>query len=192
MADNTDVNVELSENSSDERRHKRKKSMSLERGSRKRSRSISSTSLRDSSSPSSSSDKEQRSKNRKKKHKKRKSRKRHRTKSLTPETSRFCVVNPEDQFKWKLSEAMGEYANEHLNIIIQEKDLKESILKTIPVLSNLQQVRQMDEFMAQILKEKRQKFLHQQDAIYEKVQRKNMDVMGPLCKLWESLETANK
>ena len=50
----------------------------------------------------------------------------------------------------------------------------------------------MDEFMAQLLKEKRQKILLQQDAIYEKVQRKNMDVMGPLCKLWESLVTANK
>ena len=50
----------------------------------------------------------------------------------------------------------------------------------------------MDEFMAQLLKEKRQKILLQQDAIYENVQRKNMDVLGPLCKLWESLETAKK
>ena len=87
---------------------------------------------------------------------------------------------------------MAEYANEHLKIFIQEKDLEDSILKTIPVPSNLQEVRQMDEIMAQLLKEKRQKILLQQDPIYEKVQRKNMYVMGPLCKLWESLETANK
>ena len=85
-----------------------------------------------------------------------------------------------------------EYANEHLNIFIQEKDLKETILKTIPVPSNLQEVRPMDEFMTQLLKQKRQKILLQQDAIYEKVQRKDMDVVGPLCKLWEHLETANK
>ena len=166
--------------------------MSLETNSRKKSRRISSTSSRDSSSPSSSSNEEQRSKKRKKKHKKRKSKKRRRTKSPTLETSGFPVVNQEDQFKWELSDAMAEYANEHLKIFIQEKDLKESILKTIPVPSNLQEVRQMDEFMAQLLKEKRQKILPQQDAINEKVQRKNMDVMGPLCKLWESLETANK
>ena len=50
----------------------------------------------------------------------------------------------------------------------------------------------MDQFTAQFLKEKRQKILLHQDAIYEKIQRKNMDVMGPLCKLWKSLETANK
>ena len=35
------------------------------------------------------------------------------------------------KFKWELSDVMAEYANEHLNIFIQEKDLKESVLKTI-------------------------------------------------------------
>ena len=45
--------------------------------------------------------------------------------------------------------------------------------------------------MAKILKEKQQKVLLQ-DAIYEKIQRKNMDVMEPKCKLCESLETVNK
>ena len=87
------------------------------------------------------------------------SKKRRRTKSPTPETSSFHVVNQKDQFKWELLDAMAEYANEHLIIFIQEKDLKESILKTIPVPSNLQEVRQMNEFMAQLLKDKRQKTL---------------------------------
>ena len=45
--------------------------------------------------------------------------------------------------------------------------------------------------MAQLLKEKPQKGLLPQNAIYEKTQRKNMNVMGPPCKLLESLETAN-
>ena len=71
---------------------------------------------------------------------------------------------------------MTKYANEHFSISIQEKDLKELILKTIPVPSNLQEVREMDEFMAQLLKEKRQKILLQQDAIYKKVQRKGATV----------------
>ena len=101
--------------------------------------------------------KEQRSKVRKKKHKKRKSKKRHRINSPTPETNRFRLVNQEDQFKWELSDTMAEYANDHLNIFIQDKDRKESILKTISVLSNLQEVRRMDEFMSQLLKEKDRK-----------------------------------
>ena len=50
----------------------------------------------------------------------------------------------------------------------------------------------MDELKAQLLKEKRKKILLHQDVIYEKMQRKSMDLMGQLCKLWESLETANQ
>ena len=144
MADNADDNVDLSENSSDERRHKRKKSMSSERSSRKRSRRIRSTSSRDSSSSSSSSDEEQKSKKRKNKYKKRKSKKCRRTKSPIPETNRWLVLNQEDQFKCELSDTMVKYTNDHLNIFIQEKDLKESIPRTIPVQSNFQKVRRMD------------------------------------------------
>ena len=87
---------------------------------------------------------------------------------------------------------MAEYANDHLNSFVQEKRLKTiQILKIIPVPTNLQEVRQMDEFMAQLLKEKQWKVLLHQDAIYEKIQKKKDD-MGLLCKLWESLERANK
>ena len=50
-----------------------------------------------------------------------------------PETSRLQVVNQEAQFKWELLDTAAEYTNDHLNIFIQEKDVKESILKTIPV-----------------------------------------------------------
>ena len=192
MEDNSYDNVDFSENSSDEGRHKRKKSMALERSSRKKRRRISSTSSRDFSSSSSSSDGEQQGNKWKKKHKKRKSKKRRRTNSLTPGTSRFLVVNQEDQFKWELSDTTAEYAKDYLNIFEQEKDLKESILKTIPVPSNLQEIRRMDELKAQLLKEKRKKILLHQDVIYEKMQRKSMDLMGQLCKLWESLETANQ
>ena len=125
--------------------------MSLERSSLKKSRRISSNFSRDFASSSSNSDEKHLIKKRKKKHKKRKFKK-PRTKSFTPETNRFCVVNQEDQFKWELLNAMAEYANNHLNIFIQEQDLKQAILKTIPVPSNLQEVRRMDEFMTQLRK----------------------------------------
>ena len=44
MVDNADDNVDLSEKTSDERRHKRKKSMSSERSLHKKRRRMSSTS----------------------------------------------------------------------------------------------------------------------------------------------------
>ena len=87
-------------------------------------------------------------------HKKRKSKKHRKIKSPTPETSRFHAVNQEDQCKWELSVTMAESANDNFNIFLQEKDLKELVLKTIQVPSNLQEVRRMDEFMAQLLKVK--------------------------------------
>ena len=87
-------------------------------------------------------------------HKKRKSKKHRKIKSPTPETSRFHAVNQEDHCKWELSATMAESANDNFNIFLQEKDLKELVLKTIQVPSNLQEVRRMDEFMAQLLKVK--------------------------------------
>ena len=159
----------------------RERNLSSERSSCKKSRRISSTSSRGFSAASSSSDEEQQSKRRKKKHKKKKSKKHRRTKSPTSQTSRFGVVNQEDQFKWELSDIMVECANYHLNIFVQEKDLNESILKTNPVPSNLQQVRRMDEFMAQLLKEKRQKILLQQDAIYEKISKEKTYTLRGHC-----------
>ena len=113
--------AEIRWHSSDERRHKRKKSVSSERRSRNKRRRIRFVSSRDSCSSSSSSSEEQRSKKRTKKHTKRKSKNHRRIKSPTLETSRFRIVNQEHQFKWGLSDLMAEYANGHLNILIQEK-----------------------------------------------------------------------
>ena len=48
----------------------------------------------------------------------------------------------------------------------------------------------MDEFILQFLKGKHQKALLAQDLIYERIQKKNLDVMGPLQKLSQSLEQA--
>ena len=70
---------------------------------------------------------------------------------------------------------MAQYGSDHLKIIIQEKDLKESILKTIPVPSNLQEVRPMDEFMVQLLIEKRQNVLLHEDEIYGSLETANKE-----------------
>ena len=129
MVDNAENNLDLSENGSKEKRNKKKKSMSWDRSLRR----ISSTSSRDSSSSSSSSNEGQRSKKWKKKHKKRKFKKCRWPKSSTQETSQFRAVNQENQFNWELLETMAGYVNDHLKIFIQEKNLKESVLKTTAV-----------------------------------------------------------
>ena len=49
-----------------------------------------------------------------------------------------------------------------------------------PVPSNIQEVKKMDEFNLQLLKEKHQKTLLAQDLIYKKIQKKSQDVFGQL------------
>ena len=51
----------------------------------------------------------------------------------------------------------------------------------------MQEVKKMNEFK-QLKKKKNQKALLAQDLIYEKIQKKNLDVMGLLGKLLQSLE----
>ena len=83
-------------------------------------------------------------------------------------------------------------ANDHFNVFILEKNLKDNILIETLVPSNMQEVKKLDKFILQLVKEKRQKALLAQDMLYEKIQKKNVDVMGPLRKLLQFLEQAKR
>ena len=70
-------------------------------------------------------------------------------------TERFRTVNEEEQFKWELDPPeLAIYTNDDFNVFIQEKNLKDNILIKTPVPSNMQEVKKIDTFMLQILKEK--------------------------------------
>ena len=71
---------------------------------------------------------------------------------------------------------MVKYGNSHFNVFIQDKDLQESILIQNPVSSNFHEIKRIDGFY----------------LIYKKIQKKKLNVMGPLGKLWHALEQANK
>ena len=57
-----------------------------------------------------------------------------------------------------------------------------------PVSSNFQEVKEMNEIMLQLFMKKKYKAVINQDGIYKQNRRKNLDVMGLLCKLWYGLE----
>ena len=70
-----------------------------------------------------------------------------RSNELRKEKTKIRKENPRNVVELNLSlllDTMAEYMNDHPSIFIQEKNLKESILKTIPAPSNLQEVRQID------------------------------------------------
>ena len=85
---------------------------------------------------------------------------------------------------------MANYANKYFEEYLPEDSLKEVILCQNPVPDNLDNVKKLDDFLRDILKEKRKTNKQNIENVLEKLQRKTVDVMGPLSKLWNILEGA--
>ena len=68
--------------------------------------------------------------------------------------------------------------------------MKEAKLCQNPVPDNLDNVKKLDDFFRDILKEKRTTNKQNTENVLEKLQRKTVDVMGPLSKLWNIPEGA--
>ena len=83
---------------------------------------------------------------------------------------------------------MVEYVNTQFETNVKEADLKQQILTENLVPDNLEQVKKLDDFVRDILKDKiKQKDLNM-DSAFEKNQLKNGCVTEPLSKLWMLVE----
>ena len=103
---------------------------------------------------------------------------------------RFKIITENEKFKWKLPKSMANYANKYFEEYFPEHSLKEAILWQNPVPDNLDDDKKLDDFLRDILKEKRKANEQNIENVLEKPQRKTVDVMGPLSKLWNILERA--
>ena len=70
------------------------------------------------------------------------------------ETKRFHIVSNEDQFKWDLLSKLASYANTQFEKYISEKSLHDAVCEVHLVPNNLNQVKKMDKFLKDLLKEK--------------------------------------
>ena len=87
---------------------------------------------------------------------------------------------------------MVEYVNTQFETNVKEADLKQQILTENLVPDNLEQVKKLDDFVRDILKDKiKQKDLNM-DSAFEKNQLKNGCVTEPLSKLWMLVEKARR
>ena len=68
---------------------------------------------------------------------------------------RFKIITENEKFKWKLPKSMENYANKYFEEYVPEDSLKEAILCQNPVPDNLDNVKKLDDFLKEILKEKR-------------------------------------
>ena len=103
------------------------------------------------------------------------------------------IITENGKFKWKLPKSMVNYANKYFEDHIPEdsqKLLKEAILRQNPVPDNLGNVKKLDDFLRDILKEKRKTNEQNIENVLEKIQQETVDVMVPLSKLRNILEGA--
>ena len=149
------------------RRKKRSKKPSKKKRSRRSASSSSS-----SSSPHSSSSK---------------------SKEEDQEAKRFHTVSNENQFKWDVPSELASYANRQFEKYTSlEKSIHGAICAVHPLPKNLNQVKKMDKFLRDLLKEKNKNNSLAINEILGKIQKRTLSVMGPLSKLWLKLENAKK
>ena len=169
--------------------HKRGRSRKRKRKESKKRRRISSTSS--DSSPE---------KKRKKSNKKKKKHRRKRDSSSSSKTSKsetnsedegFQVIPEEDQYKYSLPLKIAKYINDHFATYMKDADIKKQILLQNPVPENVNKAKKLDEFVRDILKDKHKPRDLDLDITFEKVQTRNINVMGPLSKLYWMLKKAS-
>ena len=65
------------------------------------------------------------------------------------------MVSEEDQYKYSLPPDMAQYANVNLDTYIKEADLIKAVLIKNPVPENINPVKTLDDFVKDILKDKK-------------------------------------
>jgi len=104
---------------------------------------------------------------------------------------RFRITPEEELFKWSLPEGMAGYVQENFMSFIPDKDVKDAVLYPNPRPDNLVTPKKIDDFLTDLLKEKRKASELALDATLEKAQSKTLDVMGPLSRLWLAVDKVN-
>ena len=101
------------------------------------------------------------------------------------------IITEEEEYKWFLPQDMTSYANDNSEKYIPEKDVKEAILIKTPRLENLDPVKKLDDYLQELLIQKKRPQDIAIDNTLEKVQDKVLNIIEPLSKLWVMVEQVN-
>ena len=105
-----------------------------------------------------------------------------------PNSKRFRIITEEEEHKWSLPQDMASYTNDNSEKYIPEKEI---ILIKTPRPENLDPVKKIDDYLQELLKQKKRPEDIAIDNTLEKFQDKDLDIMGPLLKLWVMVEQVN-
>ena len=100
---------------------------------------------------------------------------------------RFRMVFEEDQYKQSLPPDIAQYANVNFDTYIKDTDLIKAVLIKNPVPEYINPVKTMNDFVKDILKDKKK----QKDLDFGNVlEGRNRSVTSPLSKIWTAVESA--
>ena len=108
-----------------------------------------------------------------------------------PNSKRFRTITEEEKYKPLLPQDMASHRNNNSEKYIPEKDVKETVLIKTPKPENLDPVKKPEDYLQELLKQKKKR----QDIVIgntlETVQDEVLDIMVPLSKLWVMVEQVN-
>ena len=106
-------------------------------------------------------------------------------------SKRFRTITKEEEYKRPLPQDMASHANNNSEKYIPEKYVKETILIKAPRPENLGPVKKLDDYLQELLKQKKRRQDIVIDNTLETVQDKVLGIMVPLSKLWVMIEQVN-
>ena len=119
------------------------------------------------------------------------------TKDKQSDETDFELSKPKrkkERHMWSLPDQLASYFNDLSREFFEDDDLRDEfgvpIKEVNPVPENIQKVPKLDNFLEEDWKEK--KFLVENDSDVARVQERIRDVMGPLSKVWLTLEGVKK
>ena len=101
---------------------------------------------------------------------------------------RFEASSAKSIVEWDLPEDLAIYLKDKTEIFIKDSDIQESILKDNPVPSNIIKPKKLDTAFREILEEQYKKTALSNEEMLSNIQNKVFSVLGPLTKLWATME----
>ena len=108
--------------------------------------------------------------------------------TMTFKRIRFKAILEEAQNNWEVPDEMAKYAKKYFEKYVSDKELKDSITLNSPVPTNLPRAKTVDDYFVGLLKDQKKKKEIALDDTFNKLQTKILKIMGPLSKVWYTVE----
>ena len=108
--------------------------------------------------------------------------------TMTFKRIRFKAILEEAQNNWEVPDEMAKYAKKYFEKYVSDKELKDSITLNSPVPTNLPRAKTVDDYFVELLEDQKKKKEIAPDDTFKKLQAKILKIMGPLNKVWYTVE----